>query len=295
MSDSNKSKKELLEELQALRSRVAELERMEDEYKRTQAGLRESEELCAKAEEIGHFSHWERNLVEDKATWSAESYRIFGVGPNKFQPSYKSFLDLIHPGDRERVKSALEAAPKEGKGFDIEYRIVRPDGAERVLHSVAEVRFDGSGRAVKLVGTAHDVTERRQAEEGLRKAHHELEKRVEERTAALARTNALLKEQMAELEQAEENIVRLNQCFLEFGADADKNISSVVETAGSILGGACALYNRLEGSLLCSIGEWQAPDDMPRETEAKGHLCYDVISGGQEPLIVTNLDKSPYA
>jgi PAS domain S-box-containing protein len=199
MPDSDKTKKVLLEELQKLRSRVAQLERMEDEYKRTQAGLRESEKRYAKAEEIGHFSHWERGFIEDKATWSEESYRIFGVDPNRFQPSYENFLNLIHPYDRGHVKSALEAASSHGKGFDIEYRIVRPDGVERVLHSVAEVRFDESGRPVKLVGTAHDITERKQAEE-------ELERRVEERTADLAKTNALLEGQIAERKRVEETL-----------------------------------------------------------------------------------------
>jgi len=204
MSDSDKTKEALLEELKALRSRVVELQRIEEEYKQTEAELRERQELCSRAEEIAHFSHWERDLVDDKATWSAESYHILGVEPNKFQPSYENFLGLIHPSDRQRMKSALEAAHKEGKGFDIEYRIVRPDGAERVLHSVAEVRFDKSGRPVKLVGTAHDITERKKAEEQLRKAHHELEKRVEERTADLEKTNALLEEHITERKKTEE-------------------------------------------------------------------------------------------
>jgi len=206
MPDSNKSKKALLEELQTLRSRVAELERKENEYKRTEQALRENQERYAMAEQIGHFSHWERNLVEDKATWSEESYRIFGVDPNRFQPSYENFLNLIHPYDRGHVKNALEVASLHGKGFDIEYRIVRPDGVERVLHSVAEVRFDESGRPVKLVGTAHDITEQKQAEEELLKAHDELERRVGERTADLAKTNALLEGQIAERKRVEETL-----------------------------------------------------------------------------------------
>ncbi|MHC4658345.1 MAG: PAS domain-containing protein, partial [Planctomycetota bacterium] len=203
MCDSRKTKKALIEELQTLRSRLAELERVEGEHKRAEAALRESEQRYARAEQIGHFGHFERDLVEDKATWSRESYRLFGVDPDQFEPSYENFLNLVHPADRHRVESAFVDTISHGKPFDIEYRIVRPDGAERVVHSVAEVRFDESGRPVKLVGTALDITERKQAEQVLRKARDELEARVQERTATLSRTNELLKEQAAERKEAE--------------------------------------------------------------------------------------------
>jgi len=234
MPDSNKSKKALLEEVQALRSRVAELERIQDQYKRTEQALRESQEQYARAEQIGHFGHWERNLVEDKATWSEESYRILGVDPNKFEPAYESFLDLVHPCDRDRVKREFEAASSHGKRFDIEYRIVRPDGAERVLHSVAGVRSDKSGRPLKLVGTAHDITERKQAEQELRKAHDELERRVEERTAALAKTNVFLKEQIAERKQTNEALRQSEEKWRTLVENAP-DVIMTVDTDGTIL------------------------------------------------------------
>jgi PAS domain S-box-containing protein len=234
MDESKKTKKALLEGLQVLRSRVAELERIEERYKRTETALRESEERYARAEEMGHFGHWERYFDEDKAIWSEESYRIFGVHPNNFQPSYKSFLNLVHPCDRDRVKNALEAASAHGKGFDIEYRIVRPDGAERVLHSVAEVRSDKSGRPLKLVGTAHDITERKQAEQELRKAHDESERRVEEQTATLSKTNVLLKDQIAERKQANEALRQSEEKWRTLVENVP-DVILTVDTDGTIL------------------------------------------------------------
>jgi len=206
MSDSKEAKKELVEELQALRARIAELERIEADHKWAEEALRENEQRYAKAEQIGHFGHWERNLVEDKASWSRECYRICGVDPNKFKPHYQDYLNLIHPSDREIFESAFEGAVSGSKPFDIEYRLVRPDGTQRVVHSVAEVRFDETGRPLKLVGTVQDITERKHAEEAVLKARDELEARVRERTASLSRANVLLKDEIAERERAEKEL-----------------------------------------------------------------------------------------
>lgn len=100
---------------------------------------------------------------------------------------------------------------------------------------------------------------------------------------------------ITERKSLEDNLIKLNNCFLKFGADANKNISIIVETAGGLLGGVCALYNKLEGDTLCTLGKWQAPTDMPLKDRAKGHICFDVISYGKEHFIIRNLEESLYA
>ncbi|MHC4623329.1 MAG: PAS domain S-box protein [Planctomycetota bacterium] len=204
MCDSRKTKKTLIEELRALRPRVGRLERMEAEYRNLLDGLQQSERRYAKAEQIGRFGHWERDLVENKATWSRGCYQICGVVPGDFEPSYENYLQLIHPADRLAFETTVKAALVDGEPFDIEYRIVRPDGAERVIHSVAEVLFDETGRPVRLVGTAHDITKRKQTEQDLQGIRSELERRIEERTAAISKAMVLLEKEVAERKKAQE-------------------------------------------------------------------------------------------
>jgi len=144
--------------------------KVDAERKQAEDSLRASEERYAKAEQIGHFGHYDRNLLEKKGTWSNETYRIFGVNPDQFQPTWENFLNFVHPSDREFLKSEVETAVSQYKAFDYEYRIVRPDGSERLIHSIAEVDFNESGQATGLVGTVHDITEQRQAEDALRES-----------------------------------------------------------------------------------------------------------------------------
>jgi len=138
--------------------------------KQAEEALRESEKRYAKAEQIGHFGHYDRNLLEEKGTWSNETYHIFGVNPDQFQPTWENFLNFVHPSDREFVKSEVETAVSQCKTFDYDYRIIRPDGSERFIHSIAEIGFNESGQPTGLVGTVHDITEQRQAEEELRES-----------------------------------------------------------------------------------------------------------------------------
>ena len=94
----------------------------------------------------------------------------------------------------------------------------------------------------------------------------------------------------------EEALDKINKCFLSFGPNPDNNINKIVETAGLIFKGTCALYSKEEGALLCIRGGWNIPEDFKREDNKEGHICYDVISNDtDEPLVITGLDETPYA
>jgi signal transduction histidine kinase len=94
----------------------------------------------------------------------------------------------------------------------------------------------------------------------------------------------------------EEALDKINKCFLSFGPNPDNNINKIVETAGLIFKGTCALYSKEEGALLCIRGGWNIPEDFKLQDNKEGHICYDVISNDtDEPFVITGLDETPYA
>ncbi|MEE9613766.1 MAG: PAS domain-containing protein [Thermodesulfobacteriota bacterium] len=128
---------------------------------RTEEVLRRSKESLDKAQRVARLGSWDWDIVKNELTWSDEVHRIFGLEPDEFDATYEAFLAFVHPDDREAVKKAVEGALGDSKPYSIEHRIVLPDGAERIVLEQAEVTLDGTGRPVRMVGTTHDITERR--------------------------------------------------------------------------------------------------------------------------------------
>jgi PAS domain S-box-containing protein len=100
---------------------------------------------------------------------------------------------------------------------------------------------------------------------------------------------------ITERKRKEHRLKRLTDCFLSFGTDPGENINRMTALCGELLGATCALYNRLEGGLLCSLGQWHTPPDFVSQDKPEGHICYDVIRKGSEELFtVRNLPETPY-
>ncbi len=94
----------------------------------------------------------------------------------------------------------------------------------------------------------------------------------------------------------EERLSEVNSAFLKFGPDPVDNINILTGLAGKMLQGSCALYNRLEGGMLCSLGMWGTPPDYATRDLPEGHICYDVIRDTvTSPRIISNLLETPYA
>ena len=133
-----------------------------------QQALREREQNLADAQRIGHLGNWNRNIVTNELQWSDEIYRIFGLTPQQFGATYQAFLASVHADDRQRVDDAINAAVGERRQYNIQYRIVRPDGAVRTVDAQGEVTFDDDGAPLRMLGIVLDVTERLATQQALR-------------------------------------------------------------------------------------------------------------------------------
>jgi diguanylate cyclase (GGDEF)-like protein/PAS domain S-box-containing protein len=132
-----------------------------------EGALRASEASLAEAQRLAHIGSWEYDHATGTLRWSDELFRIAGYPPQSFAPTTERHLGLVHPDDRERVVTAFRASAASGAPTDLDLRLIRPDGAVRVIRQRAESLRDPSGRPLKRLGVMHDVTEQRRLEERL--------------------------------------------------------------------------------------------------------------------------------
>ena len=136
------------------------------ERKRAEEALRESEARLLEAQRIGGVGNWDWDTQTGELYWSGENYRIYGIDPDA-KPSVEAFLATVDPVDLDFVKQAMEEAFSGRRPYDLDMRIIRPDGSRGVVHAQAEVTFDATGKPVRMFGTVQDVTERKHMEERL--------------------------------------------------------------------------------------------------------------------------------
>ncbi|NTU80636.1 MAG: PAS domain-containing protein [Chloroflexales bacterium] len=116
------------------------------------------------AQRLAHLGSWEWDLATDTVTWSDELYRIWGVNPQAFEATYEAVRQLVHPNDRALFEHQIATATRTHAPYSFEHRIIRPDGEMRIMHSRGAVVVSDGGEAARMVGTAQDITERKQTE-----------------------------------------------------------------------------------------------------------------------------------
>jgi PAS domain S-box-containing protein len=144
-------------------------ERGAPELQRLNEALRESQRRLEEAQRMARIGHWHLDLATQQVTWSDEIFRIFGLSPDR-KLKLADLLEVIHEEDRERCRKHYAEALAGLRPYDIEYRIVRPNGEIRWVHSRGAIDRDASGKAVRMLGTGQDITDRKQAEEALRES-----------------------------------------------------------------------------------------------------------------------------
>lgn len=136
------------------------------ERKRAEAELKQSERLLAEAQHLAHVGSWNWDIPNNVMTWSDEYYHILGLNRDEFDPtSGRIAAEYILPEDRDLVRSVEARILASHEPFNLFYRVQRPDGEVRVLHSQGTLLCDDQELPFRMFGTVQDVTERRRWEE----------------------------------------------------------------------------------------------------------------------------------
>jgi signal transduction histidine kinase len=133
-------------------------------HKREEHQLRRSMEYLMASQRITQTGSWAWSPSSGRLFWSLEHFRIFGVDPALTRITYHAFFQMVHPEERAHVTCEFEAAVRAGRDFDAEYRIVRPDGSVRYIHSRAHALCGETAELTEYVGTVVDITDQRQQE-----------------------------------------------------------------------------------------------------------------------------------
>ena len=134
--------------------------------KQMENALIESNYMLSSAARIAHLGTWKWNFHDNSDIWSEEQFRIFGV-PKTVRPSFDIFIKVVHPEDHDKVKEAIEQALACVRSYEVECRVIWPNGELRHVYCQGEIQRDAAGRQIGMIGTSLDITERKRTEEAL--------------------------------------------------------------------------------------------------------------------------------
>ncbi|MBD2515212.1 PAS domain-containing protein [Nostoc sp. FACHB-973] len=140
------------------------------ERRRIEAELGESEEWLRLALSASRMGTWNWNMQTGKISWSDNLEALFGLEPGEFDGSFQMFAARVHPDDRDRVLAGVDRAIATGEDYDIEFRVVYPNGKIRWALSQGKVLYDQHGQPIQMAGIDLDITERKRSTEALRES-----------------------------------------------------------------------------------------------------------------------------
>jgi PAS domain S-box-containing protein len=164
------------------------------ERKQREEALRRSEGYLAEAQKLTHTGSWAAQVSQKEPVywsnvyWSKEMYRIFGLDPGPTPPSPMEVVRQLHPEDAPYHPGVVEQAIRDGTDFEMDFRLLLPDGAAKYIHVVGHPVVNASGEVIELVGTAMDVTEQHESRAALQAAFEQIKA---ERTELRRMTDAV--------------------------------------------------------------------------------------------------------
>jgi PAS domain S-box-containing protein len=171
------------------------------ERKRAEEALRQSEGCLAEAQKLTHTSSffW-RVAGRETLHLSDEWYRIYGFDPKDGMPDWDKRLERVHPEDRSKWQGTIDRAVREESDYEMEFRILLPDGTAKSIVTVGHPVFNSTGELVQFVGSSTDITERKRAQDDLQNAFEEIRKLKDQ----LYKENIALREEIDSASMFEE-------------------------------------------------------------------------------------------
>lgn len=139
-----------------------------------QEALQKSQQMMNEAQHIAHLGSWDWNIADDLVDWSEEAAEIYVPDDKNTTPSFEAFKKTLHPEDFDMVIAAITAAIEQDVPYDIEHRVLSNSKGARTVHCQGKVYRDANGKAIRLVGTVQDITDRLLAEQAIRDTQEQL-------------------------------------------------------------------------------------------------------------------------
>ena len=121
--------------------------------------LRKTNSQFKEAQKLTHLGNWEWDIKNNTLSWSDEIYRIFGLKPQEFTATYKTFINTVHIDDRALIEESVNKAMETGEDYSLSYRIVLPDGSKKIVYEHGQVELDENKEPIRMMGTVQDITE----------------------------------------------------------------------------------------------------------------------------------------
>ncbi|HTJ49270.1 MAG TPA: PAS domain S-box protein [Cyclobacteriaceae bacterium] len=131
------------------------------------------------AQKLAKVGSWEWEIETNKMTWSEEQYILFGEDPATFEVTYQSYANHLNISDRDIVYKLIRKAVEQKTDYSAEHEITRPDGSVRIVFEQGTVILDDNEKPVRIIGTTHDITERKEAEEKVKETERYFRKLIE--------------------------------------------------------------------------------------------------------------------